>query len=364
MYEAHRLASMIPEMTPEQYASLVEDIGENGLREPITLYEGAILDGRHRQRAVEDLAERGVTVKPQYREFEGDAGAAFRYVVSLNLHRRHLEFSQRAALAALYKRSLQESGAVKHGGDRTKQGVKFDALTGEAREVAAKKFNVSAGVVTEAEQVYEAAPDLFEQMVEGGETLQSAKREMKRRQAKVKVEAIEAKAAEPTTGLYDVIVVDPPWPTAKIERDVRPNQTGFDYPVMELAELQQLTIPAEDDCHLWLWTTHKFLPEAFGLLKAWNFNYVCAFVWHKPGGFQPVGLPQYNCEFALYARKGTPAFKDTKNLPVCFDAPRGAHSEKPGEFYEMVARVTAGRRLDMFNRRPIDGFDGWGNEAA
>jgi len=165
-------------------------------------------------------------------------------------------------------------------------------------------------------------------------------------------------------GKYDAIIIDPPWPMKKIERDERPNQADFPYPTITEDELSALVLPSADNCHLWLWTTHKFLPMAFRLLPTWGFGYICTFVWHKPGGFQPIKLPQYNCEFALYARKGSPTFSSTKDFPVCFNAPRGEHSEKPGEFYDMVRRVTQGKRLDMFNRRKISGFKGCGNETV
>ena len=189
-------------------------------------------------------------------------------------------------------------------------------------------------------------------------------REIKREEVIESLENIATKEVKSLQGLYDCIILDPPWNMSKIERDERPNQVEFDYPTMNEEELEQLKIPMAESCHLWVWTTQKFLPMAMRLLDKWGLKYVCTFVWHKNGGPQPFGLPQYNCEFVLYARKGTPQFIDTKAFNTCFNAKRGSHSEKPEEFYSIVRRVTAGRRLDMFSRRAIEGFDAWGQEAV
>lgn len=164
-------------------------------------------------------------------------------------------------------------------------------------------------------------------------------------------------------GLYDVVVIDPPWPMNKLKRTVRPNQVHMDYATMSLSDIALMEIPAADDCHMWLWTTHKHLNNSMEILKGWGFKYVCLFTWHKPGGFQAFNLPQFNSEFAIYARKGSPKFISTKAFHTCFDAPRRGHSVKPEEFYDVVRRVTDGRRIDIFNRRAIAGFDTWGYEA-
>jgi N6-adenosine-specific RNA methylase IME4 len=163
-------------------------------------------------------------------------------------------------------------------------------------------------------------------------------------------------------GLYDVVVIDPPWPMQKIEREVRPNQVEFEYPTMSLEEIAAMKIPSADNCHLFCWTTQKFLPWTIDVLDDWGFRYVLTMVWHKTGGFQPIGLPQYNCEFIVYGRKGSPSFRDTKAFPCCFEAPRGRHSEKPQEFYDVISRVAAGKRIDMFSRQERTGYKGWGNE--
>jgi N6-adenosine-specific RNA methylase IME4 len=165
---------------------------------------------------------------------------------------------------------------------------------------------------------------------------------------------------------YGTIVIDPPWPMKKIEREVRPNQVEFDYPTMDYealcafrAKFQSLVA---DNCHVFMWTTQKFLPMALLLFEVYDVKYVLTMVWHKPGGFQPVGLPQYNCEFVLYGRIGVPEFIDTKAFDCCFEAPRSDHSRKPDEFYDLVRRVTADDRIDIFSREKRDGFDQYGNE--
>jgi N6-adenosine-specific RNA methylase IME4 len=219
--------------------------------------------------------------------------------------------------------------------------------------------SLAAGLVREQPAFQEQVV----QRVQEGMKPVDAVRETRRAVVVSQLESKQALETKALSGQYDVIVIDPPWPMAKIERDERPQQIELDYPTMSESELRALQVPCADNCHVWLWTTHKFLPLAFTLMDAWHLKYVCEFVWHKPGGFQPYGLPQFNCEMALYARRGSPVFVDTKGFNTCFQAPRGKHSEKPEAFYDMVRRVTAGRRLDMFARRRIQGFDAWGKEA-
>ena len=175
----------------------------------------------------------------------------------------------------------------------------------------------------------------------------------------------------PIDGKYSVLIIDPPWPMQRIEREVAPNQTGLDYPIMTEEEIERLgtndpdVVPSmmEDDCHVFLWTTQKFRPMGERLFERWGVTRILEMVWHKPGGFQPYNLPQYNCEFVLYGRKGAPAFVETTNFFCCFSAPRREHSRKPDEFYDTIRRVTNGKRIEVFAREPREGYDTWGNQA-
>ena len=165
---------------------------------------------------------------------------------------------------------------------------------------------------------------------------------------------------------YRTIVIDPPWPIEKILRDVTPNQEAFAYSTMTLEEIGNFPISdiaQEDGCHIYLWTTQKYLPIAFEILDAWGFKYIFTMVWHKNGGFQPFNLPQYNCEFILFGRMGALEFTTIKNFFCCFNGKRMGHSIKPDEFYDIIREVSPEPRIDIFNRRHINGFDRYGTEV-
>lgn len=165
---------------------------------------------------------------------------------------------------------------------------------------------------------------------------------------------------------YRTVVIDPPWEMKKLEREVRPNQVEFDYPTMTVAEIKDLPIKElciESGSHIYLWTTQKYLPISFQIFEHWGIAYIFTMVWHKSGGFQPFNLAQYNCEFVLFGRIGNLDFSTTKDFPCCFEGERQGHSIKPDRFYEIVQRVSAEPRLEMFTRKQREGFTVWGNEC-
>ena len=370
----HSLADVFPLIEGAEFDALVADVAKQGLLEAIVTLDGDILDGRNRYRACVAAG-----VEPHFEVFEGADPVAF--VVSKNVARRHLDESQRAIAAA--KIAVLQRGDNQHA-----------SIEAPSQAKAATLLNVSRSGVQRAREVLnEGTPELVK-AVEAGrvsvsaaadvatlpkveqteivakgekEILEAAKR-IRLQKAEVRraeIQAIAATQVHIPAGKFSTIVIDPPWPMEKIERDVAPDQVAFDYPTMSEDQLAAFPVAdmAADDCHLFCWTTHKFLPMSLRLLDAWGFRYVLTMVWHKPGGFQPFGLPQYNCEFAIYARRGTPTFADTKAFNVCFQAPRREHSRKPDEFYDVIRRVTTGPRIDVFSREARDGFDVYGNET-
>jgi len=152
-FKFHPYAEIFPLLEGEEFGELVADIKAHGIREPIWIYEGQIIDGRSRYRASEIAG-----VDCPMREYMGDDPIAF--VVSLNLKRRHLNEAQRAMVAA--KLANLELGDNQH----NKQGTSI--------EVSSRLLNVSRASVERAKTVQrDGAPEL-QAAVERGQVSVSA----------------------------------------------------------------------------------------------------------------------------------------------------------------------------------------------
>jgi hypothetical protein len=112
----HHYAKLFPCMDNEELSALAEDIRQNGLQEPVRLFEGKVLDGRNRV-----LACIQADIKPQFIQWHRNGVSPLAFVIAQNLQRRHLSLVQRAAVAASLLPQLQseakerQKAAGKHG---------------------------------------------------------------------------------------------------------------------------------------------------------------------------------------------------------------------------------------------------------
>lgn len=91
---AHQLSELFPLHDGPPLWELRKDIEEHGLLDPITTYQGKVLDGRRRQ-----VCCVAAGIEPTYKPFKGDDAQALAFVVSKNLRRRHLGEAERAMVA-------------------------------------------------------------------------------------------------------------------------------------------------------------------------------------------------------------------------------------------------------------------------
>lgn len=149
---AHEAANILPMMGEAEFAAFMADIEDNGLREPIIVYKGKILDGRHRYKACLELSIDPDLLKLDDHDIGHDPIA---YVKSVNLWRRHLTDGQRAMVAVesekMYAAALKgKEKARKTGGDSCTGAI---VPSGTAAEKAAFESGVSARSVASAKKV-------------------------------------------------------------------------------------------------------------------------------------------------------------------------------------------------------------------
>jgi len=183
--------------------------------------------------------------------------------------------------------------------------------------------------------------------------IKEKKREAKKEQQRKEIE----KGIEEPDGLYDIIVIDPPWHfDGKYDADGRRGTAT--YPQMTYEQIRSIELPMKDDCILWLWTTHKDIWEAKRILEHWGFDYKGMIIWDK----EKMGIGtwlRFQCEFCLLGIRGKPLWEN-KGLRDIIREARTSHSRKPECFYKMIEDNFVGTKLDYFYGVKRDGWDQYG----
>lgn len=150
--KVHPAADAFPMMNAEQYEGLRSDINERGQQEAIVYWNGMLVDGRNRLKACRELR-----IEPTECELDEDTDPVA-YIISANLHRRHLTTAQRSMVAA--KLATLKNGEQKRNASSN---------DGACRDDAAKLLNVSTASVDRAKHVVANGSKELVQAVERGE---------------------------------------------------------------------------------------------------------------------------------------------------------------------------------------------------
>jgi len=180
---------------------------------------------------------------------------------------------------------------------------------------------------------------------------------------------------------FRTILADPPWwynrewgkasPAAFLVSGIKAetnNAVPMPYEQMKVAEIKDLPVGqlADTNCDLYMWTTQKYLPDAFGVLDAWGFRYCQTLTWCKtPRGTGQGGLYCPTTEFLLLGRKGKmPLRKRVETTWWNVKRPHNCHSAKPEFFQDLIESSSDGPRIELFARRLRLGWTCWGNEIS
>jgi len=174
-FEYHELSTVFSSFEDtEEFKELVNSIRKEGLNHPILVWQGKIVDGRHRHKAC-----RVVGVEPHY-EYLPDSMSLQQVmdrVVAENILRRHLTTGQRAMIAA----ALANMTVGGYGNNQYEKSNCPNSDDSKSNKDAAKSLSVGRTAVADAKEVKRDAPDLAEKVERGEISLNAAKTQSRER---------------------------------------------------------------------------------------------------------------------------------------------------------------------------------------
>jgi len=161
-------ASLVPQLSKEEYESLKQSIKENGLWVPIVVNnDGVILDGHHRYKACQELGIKIEPYKMVRKEDFPDKLHEKMFVIDCNLTRRQLNDFQRTELALKSKPILEE--IVKQNESQGGKGDRNLTPLGRVDEQIGQRAGVSRDTVRKVEKIAEKASEEVKQSLRAGQ---------------------------------------------------------------------------------------------------------------------------------------------------------------------------------------------------
>lgn len=365
---------LIPALTKEEYKQLEDNCLEEGIREKIILWNNYIIDGHNRYNIAKQW---NLEYETESKNFSSEE-AVKEWMILNQFGRRNLSNYQRSVLALqledVFRAKAKEKQKGGQGGVLLKQ-KSAEAKPIETRKELSKVAAVSHDTIAKVKKIQEKAPEEIKAKLATGEvSINAAYKEIKKEEKKEErisiikeqIEDIESGKVPELKGLYNVISIDPAWNYEGENKnitsyDANGRRVANPYPEMSTQEIKDIKLPLMSDSVVFLWTTHKFLPDAFDILKNWNLDYKATLVWNK----EKIGMGAWfrmQCEFCLVGIKGKPYWDNTTYRDI-INEPRRQHSRKPDAFFDMVDKITLGRKLEYFSREKREGWDVFGNDV-
>jgi N6-adenosine-specific RNA methylase IME4 len=376
---------LIPALTAEEFKQLEANILSEGIRDPLVVWNGYLVDGHNRYTIAN---QHGLDYKTVNKEFK-DGNAVKIWMIDNQNGRRNLTDGWKYKLQQIRKEILLEKGKEVYNetvGRPKKESLSTidnDLPKHNTQQEIAKALNWSTGKVAMADIVFKkATPELEEKILKNEVTINQAYQEIKKEEKKElqiekkkeyeqRIETISVNEFKvdifDTKEKYRVIYADPPW-QYDLEQ-TSPNLGGAikHYNSMSIEDLCALPINdiADKDAVLFLWITSPKLNLFLQLMEAWGFEYKTSFVWDKV----KHNMGHYNSvrhEFLLIGGRGksTPDLKRLYDSVITIERSE-KHSEKPVEFLNIIDDLYQyGSRIELFARQAKkENWYFWGNEV-
>jgi hypothetical protein len=191
--QLHPLCTLFPRIEGAEFEALKADIGAHGLRHPIVVHAGMILDGGNRYRACIEVG-----VEPQTVEFDG--GNLVSFVLSSNLHRRHLSPGQQAAIVA----SAQDWARAQTVGNPQLRNVAQLATASDRAAISGASHRTQQM----ADKVAKEAPELAKRVAHGEVSLPQAVKQLSKHPSELHGTATEAAARTDATAINSSSRID------------------------------------------------------------------------------------------------------------------------------------------------------------